>query len=189
MRAVEFQTWVRFSVSKQRNMKNKPSTNMMGNRVILAFSKQDKAHVQVFSYHIIFPASHCRRRGSKRSKREKKNNITKENKDAKLMPIIFRCYWLDLFLCLLCWWCGLGPGSTFTRRAVKDFWLPLGERTKSWFPVRSPAKEARSWRARRRGQTKTQNKLVRLNVRNTPPPSSFFASFDLFCINLGGRKK
>lgn len=37
-----------------------------------------------------------------RGQRErKKANTTKENKDAKLMPIIFRCYWLDLFLCLL----------------------------------------------------------------------------------------
>lgn len=158
-------------------------------------SREDAAPVQVFSSHIVFPASHCQPRGSKRSER-KKANSTKENKDTKLMPIIFRCYWLDLFLCLARWWCGFGLGSTFPRRAMKDFWLPLGERRKLWFLVRSSAKEAQSWRARRRRQTRTQSKLVR-RTSETPfffffSPFLFFfffASFDLFCISLRRRKK
>lgn len=73
---------------------------MASNRAILAISKQDGAPVRVFSHHIIFPASHCQWRGSKRSK-TKKQTPPKKTKTPKLMPIIFRCYWLDLFLCLL----------------------------------------------------------------------------------------
>lgn len=61
---------------------NKPRINldMASNRAILAISKQDRAPVRVLSHHIIFPASHCQWRGSKRSKTKKQTPLKKTKK-------------------------------------------------------------------------------------------------------------
>lgn len=66
----------------------KPRINldMASNRAILAISKQDGAPVRVFSHHIIFPASHCQWRGSKRSK-TKKQTPPKKTKTPNLCQL------------------------------------------------------------------------------------------------------